>query len=400
MDVGLEMADHHFKKLKMPEQYDVVIVGGGLAGLVAANILSRKNTNVLLIEKNNYPFHKVCGEYISNEVVPFLSSLGLNIESLNVSRINELYISTPGRNSLKVNLDLGGFGVSRFNLDNSLYQSALNNNAKIITGKKVQDISFAENEFTVLLNDSREIKSKIVIGSYGKREILDKALGRDFIKKHTGYMAVKYHIRSKYPVNRIGLYLFKDGYCGLVKIEEDKYCLCYLTKRSNMKGYKTIQEMEEKVLYKNPLLRDVFRDSEFIYDKPEVINEISFARKNSVEDHVLMCGDTAGLITPLCGNGMSMAIRSAAIACEEISKSGILDIHVITEKKRAEMERNYKNAWSAEFSNRLLAGKMIQEIFNQSLFANLSLGILKKTPSLSRWLIRQTHGKILNVLTT
>ncbi|MEC8402689.1 MAG: FAD-dependent oxidoreductase, partial [Bacteroidota bacterium] len=53
--------------------FDVIIVGGGLAGLTNAIHLSKVNQNVLLIEKNSYPKHKVCGEYISNEVIPYLN---------------------------------------------------------------------------------------------------------------------------------------------------------------------------------------------------------------------------------------------------------------------------------------------------------------------------------------
>lgn len=51
---------------------DVIIIGGGLAGLVNAICMARAGLDVLLVEKRHYPYHKVCGEYISNEVVPFL----------------------------------------------------------------------------------------------------------------------------------------------------------------------------------------------------------------------------------------------------------------------------------------------------------------------------------------
>jgi hypothetical protein len=34
--------------------------------------------------------HRVCGEYISNEVIPFLNALDINLDQLNVARINRL----------------------------------------------------------------------------------------------------------------------------------------------------------------------------------------------------------------------------------------------------------------------------------------------------------------------
>ena len=57
---------------------DVTIIGGGLAGLCNAIHLSKYGKKVLLIEKNEYPKHKVCGEYISNEVLPYLDFLDIN----------------------------------------------------------------------------------------------------------------------------------------------------------------------------------------------------------------------------------------------------------------------------------------------------------------------------------
>jgi len=54
----------------METTVDVLIIGGGLAGLTSAIHLSKSGLKVSLIEKNEFPKHKVCGEYISNEVLP------------------------------------------------------------------------------------------------------------------------------------------------------------------------------------------------------------------------------------------------------------------------------------------------------------------------------------------
>ena len=59
---------------------EVLIVGGGLAGLISAIHLSKNGFHVILIEKNEFPKHKVCGEYISNEVLDYLSWLEINID--------------------------------------------------------------------------------------------------------------------------------------------------------------------------------------------------------------------------------------------------------------------------------------------------------------------------------
>src|SRR5205085_3563684 len=89
--------------------FDVIIAGGGLAGLISAILLSTAGLKIMLIEKKSYPFHKVCGEYVSNEVLNFLLKIGLNPFDLGASKISRLRISSPTGKNIFPKLDLGGF---------------------------------------------------------------------------------------------------------------------------------------------------------------------------------------------------------------------------------------------------------------------------------------------------
>src|SRR5450755_4352309 len=80
--------------------YDIAIVGGGLAGLSLSIQLARKNYQVCLFEKEIFPFHKVCGEYISMESWDFLISLGLPLEDWELPRIHQLHITSPNGESI------------------------------------------------------------------------------------------------------------------------------------------------------------------------------------------------------------------------------------------------------------------------------------------------------------
>ena len=74
-------------------RWDVIIIGGGLAGLCAALHLSKENYKICLIERNNFPHHKVCGEYVSNEVLPYLNFLGIDPFSLSSKKISRFEIT-------------------------------------------------------------------------------------------------------------------------------------------------------------------------------------------------------------------------------------------------------------------------------------------------------------------
>ena len=94
-------------------KYDIAIVGGGLAGLAASIQLINKGYAVALFEKEQYTFHKVCGEYISFESWDFLISLGLPLPDMNLPVIKKLIVSSPDGNYLQHDLLPGGFGISR-----------------------------------------------------------------------------------------------------------------------------------------------------------------------------------------------------------------------------------------------------------------------------------------------
>ena len=135
-------------------------------------------------------------------------------------------------------------------------------------------------------------------------------------------------------------------------------------------------------------LKQIFENAEFVFEQPEVINEISFSRKELVKDHVLYCGDAAGMITPLCGNGMAMAIRSGKILAECIIDSG----HGTSPEKRLNAESRYIRKWNKQFAVRLMAGRYIQNIFLDHGFSNLAVGVLSTSKSLSQMVVASTHG--------
>jgi len=375
--------------------YDVIIAGGGLAGLVAATRLSLSGKKILVLEKKKYPFHKVCGEYVSNEVSGYLKNLGVDPFQLGASRITNLRISNINGSNIRTRLDLGGFGISRFKLDYELKNVAVKSGAIVKDGTTVSNINLKTNHFEVELKSGEILCSKVVIGSYGKRDTLDKKLNRNFINDRTRYLGVKYHIKTDYPINEIGLDIFENGYCGIVKIEEDLYNLCYLYKRPANKHYTTLKELEEAVLFRNPFLKNLFRNSEFVSEEPETINEISFSKKTPVENHILMCGDSAGLITPLCGNGMAMAIHAAELLSRSILDSEILDKTTITPEDRQKLEAAYSFQWKRNFSNRLNWGRRIQNVFGHPFLTELFLRSVHSIPSIEKWLISKTHGKVL-----
>jgi len=343
----------------------------------------------MLFEKKTYPFHRVCGEYISNETLPFLQGHELFPDQFKPPNINQFELSSVSGKSKKLTLGLGGFGVSRFAFDHFLYKRAIESGVEVVLQQEVDSVNFIENanHFEVTTGQQTFI-SDFVIGSFGKRSRLDQGLSRAFLERKSPYVGVKYHILGDHPRHLISLHNFNGGYCGISNIEDGKSNLCYLVHRNLLKRHKTISELEQQVLMKNPFLKNIFSTSEFLFEKPETINEISFETKEPVLNHILMAGDAAGMIAPLCGNGMAMAIHSGKLVSEII-------IQAVNENlKREWVENMYSLKWKKLFASRLWAGRVIQNnLFGSEWSSRMAVALTMHLPPLANFIVRNTHGK-------
>lgn len=368
----------------MKRDYQVGIIGAGLAGLSLAIQLSRAGHDVILFEKETFPFHKLCGEYLSNESVPFLKHLGIDIGSLGVAEIDQLEITNVSGKNLSVDLPLGGIGLSRYVLDELLYQEAKRSGTVVAENTSVSDYRKSNDRFQVVTKKG-EFTVDILISCYGKKSNLIK----NSKESSNQYLGIKYHVElDEHPSNLISIHNFKDGYCGVCQLEGKWASVCYLSHTDNLKASgNKISNMEKSVLFQNSKIRQVFENARFVYSKPIAVSNINFDLKHLTHDNVFYCGDAAGLITPLCGNGMSMALHGSYILGSEIKSylHGRIDFD--------SMKLNYQNKWKNQFSIRMKVGRKLQKLFRNEKTADLGLSILNTFPVMNKKIISWTHGK-------
>lgn len=367
---------------------NIIIIGGGLAGLTSALHLSRFGIQVTLIEKNCYPRHKVCGEYLSNEVLPYLRSLGFDPFDFGAKKIDYFELSAMKGRAVRVKLPLGGFSLSRYALDHALLNHATNNGVNLVNDT-VLDVKFKNDRFYLNLKETGTLEGTFVIGSFGKRSNLDQKLKRGFLNSKAPYLAVKEHYKVDYPEDLVGLYHFYGGYCGVSKIENNLVNICYIAQYDEFKKYKNINDFKVKVLCKNQTLEGIFKNATSTFEKPLSISQISFASKPVVEHHILMCGDSAGMIHPLCGNGMSMAIQGAKMA------SNLIIQYFEQGLSRNEVEKRYQRQWDRAFKLRIGTGRLLASLFTLKSMALHMINWVKNFPGLVRRIISMTHGKLI-----
>lgn len=366
-------------------KWNVIVIGGGLAGLTTALHLASNNFSVCLVERSEYPNHKVCGEYVSNEVLPYLKSLRIDPFTVGAKQISKFKITDTNGDPITATLPLGGFGISRYTFDSLLFE-ALKNKAEIIFDT-VEKIIFEENQFRVTTQNKSVLLADFVVGAFGKRSNIDTFLKRKFMQESSPWLGVKAHYDYDFPDDTVALHNFNGGYCGLSKTETGTVNACYLATFKSFKKYGDIEAFQKQELSKNPFLDKFFSGAKPLFERPLTISQISFQEKKPVENHIFMVGDSAGLIHPLCGNGMAMAIKSAQFFSEML-----IQLFQKGEFDRTAMERQYASQWHNEFDERIKTGKFIQRILLNPYLAKAGFAMVKTFPSLVPKLIQKTHG--------
>lgn len=369
------------------DRFECAVIGGGLSGLCLAIQLAGKGIPVVVFEKGTYPFHKVCGEYISMESWGFLERLGVALSDMHLPVIGKLGISSEKGYLLNHDLKMGGFGISRYMLEKELFAIAVRKGVTVLEQCRVLSV-VREGNGDFLINTSRgHYRAAVVCGSYGKYTPQFVHLDQGAEENAGNYIGVKYHIRTDFPSNRIELHNFRQGYCGISRVEDNRYCLCYLTTARNLQeSGKDIGAMEERVLYRNPWLKRYFTESEFLFSQPLVISNVHFSKKQTSAQGIFLLGDAAGSITPLCGNGMSMGMRASQLLATEL-------LHFFEKKQtREQAATHYEKAWNRAFRKRIMAGYYLQSLFGKPVTTDIALKVLDKLPALTSRLIALTHG--------
>ena len=366
------------------------IIGGGLAGLSLAVQEAAAGRAVVVLEKETYPFHKVCGEYLSRESADFLTRIGVPLAALGLPDIRRLGVTAPDGTALHRPLGLGGVGVSRFFLDQYLVNLVRQHGGEVREGVRVTDVAFhAAADAFALETTAGPLRARLVAGAWGRRANLDVRLARPYL--HAGganFIGVKHHLRlPDFPPDLIELHNFADGYAGMSRVEDGITCMAYLTTARNLKEAGSIAALEATVLRQNPALAARLQSAEFLWPQPLTIAQVTFARKAPVEQHLLLLGDAAGTIAPLAGNGMSMGLHAAYVL------HGLLGAFFDGSTGRAALEAAYTAAWDSRFRRRIWAGRTIQRFFGHPTLTAAVVRGLRAAPWAADALVRLTHGQ-------
>ncbi len=376
--------------------FDTAIIGGGLAGCSAAITLAKQGLRVILVEAKTYPHHKVCGEFLSPECLYLLDELGVlsKLSTFQPTSIDRLAISSSDGTLWEANLPASALGISRYALDDCMAKHAVSQGAVLRQESRVTSIEGnLDKTFKLTVrSDSRieEINAKTVIGAYGKRSNLDRTLKRTFLQKPQPFIALKSHFYGPPLPLRIELHAFSGGYCGMSEIENGKTNVCLLAREEVFQKVTEnatdhLSAFIEWMQTQNPRLRTWLSQSRQVDERWLSISQVPFVQKQLVENDILMAGDAAGLIAPLAGDGMAMALQAGKLAANYTT--AFLTGQISTDRFR----QGYAADWTKEFSTRLRLGSILQALMLRPNLLALGLRLLNTVPSLGDFFIKHTR---------
>jgi menaquinone-9 beta-reductase len=292
-------------------KYDLIVVGGGPAGSSTAITATRSGARVLLLERGQFPRHKVCGEFVSAESLELLATLlndgggALLDEGISIPRAR---IFLDG-SQIETEVDPPGSSIARFNLDDALWKSAMAAGVDARQQTTVQSVS-GTGPF-VVSTSAGEFEATAVINATGRWSNLT----RENIIPGEKWLGLKAHFAEDNPPASVDLYFFEGGYCGVQPVgmlgeAGGRVNAAAMVRADVANSLPAVFACHPQLMQRSQSWKPL---SEPVSTFPLIFHE-----PRTQDGHVLLAGDAATFVDPFIGDGISLALRSGALAAENL----------------------------------------------------------------------------------
>ena len=365
--------------------YDLAVIGGGPAGLAAAIAAARHGASVLLAERGRFPRHRVCGEFVSAESLMLLESL-LQSGSAAVMecavRIEQGRLF-HGSRVIAVPIAPAAASIARFDLDAALWDAA------VAVGVDARQDCVIQ---AVAQDEGGEFELQAPAGTFRSRAVIQAAGRWSQFSQHTStsdpaqkWIGLKAHFAETTPARSVDLYFFEGGYCGVQPV--DLHLDPHAGRRINAAALvrADVARSLEEVLRLHPALAR--RSAEWQrLTEPVATSQVSFRKPQPLAGNHLLTGDAAAFVDPFVGDGISLALRSGALAADSLARFWL------GQQSLAEAGETYAAAhrrqWGPVFRNAALFRAMLTLPLA---VRDVVAAVLTHTPALTRQMVRLTR---------
>jgi menaquinone-9 beta-reductase len=358
----------------MSREVDVAIIGAGPAGSTLAALLARRGRSVALIDRDAFPRDKLCGEFLSYDALPIVEQFGIDLSGAPAIRRCRVI---SRRRTYEFDFPQAARGASRLLFDDLLFRHAIAAGAQALQST----VTAASRDRVVA--DRGEIAARVVVGAWGRWGRFDQQLGRAFVRDHAHRnFGFKRHYAGG-GGDVIELYSFDRGYLGVSSIENGQTNICGLVHESRLTGHKGRWEsFVDEIRTEEPRLDAMYAryrpaQEGFLSSEPVI-----FRARSPVEQGIFMIGDASGIIDPLTGNGMAMAMQSAVLVEPFVLQA--------LAGKRDDAEREYRRRHRQFFAPRIRWSRRVAFLLSRPALLDAALSI-RPAAAIGRFLMRRTR---------
>ena len=383
----------------MSARVDAAIVGAGPAGSALAIQLARAGWSVALVEKHPFPRRKVCGECIAASNAGLLEALGAGDAFAHLAG-PELRRVALLRGADRAVADLPraapprvpwGRALGREALDTRLRDLARDTGVVVHQPCIAQAIEGAPGRWKVTLRDAgshaaRTLDATLAVAAHGSWERLpdERAAERDH--RPGDLLAFKANFRAAAMEEGVlPVLAFRGGYGGMVVAEDGLATVACCIRRDRLQSVRaTAPSLSAGLVVESLLRAEIEGVARALAPATRVgawlaAGPLRPGARVRADDALLRVGNAAGEAHPIIGEGISMALQSAALLAGELLAHGSA---AAAAARHAELARRYAQAWRRAFAPRLRLASLFAHAAMRPGAAALLMALVHAWPGL------------------
>lgn len=341
---------------------DLIVVGGGPAGLLSAISASKKGVRVTLLEsKNVIGLHEHCAGLLSIDGLKSLDLINLPSNIIQNKDIRGSKIYSPKGELIVVQKNEPiAWVVDRAGFDSHLSSQAIELGVNIHTSSRVLDIKRTNNHLKYVLgkkSTTQKIKSKMVILAEGRFPALNKKFNLPSPLRNNIVYASQFIMSGVKDIEREFVELYQSnslapGFFAWIIPIDDKRAKVGLGVTNP-----PASKMLETLINKHPIIKKKLSSAKIEKRMSGAIPIGSYI-KRTYTDNVLVVGDAAGQTKPTTGGGVIFGGKAAKIAGDVSSQA------IKNEDFSSKFLSEYEKRWRKEFRKDLNVMKLVRNYLN------------------------------------
>jgi 2-polyprenyl-6-methoxyphenol hydroxylase-like FAD-dependent oxidoreductase len=402
----------------MTRSVDALVIGAGPAGSATALLLAAAGWRVALVEQHAYPRQKVCGECLTPGGLALLDALGVGGPVLERAGPAITRVGWMGdAPAVMADLPSGsgphrhGRALGRDLLDAILVSRAHARGVQVLQPARVRSVRGSLGNFTGEIEwhrdrrgagpirASSEIRCSIVVDAHGSWEPGPRGTchtaramprGSDLF----GFKS-SFH-DTKLPPGLLPVLAFEGGYGGLVVAERGRLTLAGCIRRDTLQAWRAQRRGESAGTAMEEYLRRSCRGVRDALDGAHraapwlSVGPLRPGIRASSHEGVFLVGNAAGEMHPLIGEGMAMALQSAFLLADQLTRSGARASAGAGDPGWARRTaRSYETAWRAAFMPKWRLAAAYAHLAMRAPLARPAAALLERFPRIltaaARW---------------